>query len=267
MSTVIWKHPIVENFVATALEFFRQHDPLGWHQNHRWALMGDRFLALHFDYPAYYQQNFHSIQGGYLNPEAALSYDFVSQCLLLPHEKFVRSQMIQAVQGKPCRILDLGCGTGSSTLLLKQSFPEAEVTGLDLSPYMLTIAEEKAQQNGVQIRFLQGNAEQTEWSAASFDLITASLLFHETPRSITQVILQEAYRLLAPGGEIVVLDGDQQKVCDTHWIHFLFEEPYLKQYGAGRMEDWMQAAGFRGGRSHPSGWFHQVSHGVKPPFV
>jgi len=59
------------------------------------------------------------------------------------------------------RILDLGCGTGSTTLL-KQAFPQAEVIGLDLSPYMLVRAEHKAKAAGLDIHWRHGNAEQTK---------------------------------------------------------------------------------------------------------
>ena len=38
---------------------------------------------------------------------------------------------------KPKKILDIGCSTGLSTLKLHDSFPEAEIIGMDLSPYML----------------------------------------------------------------------------------------------------------------------------------
>jgi ubiquinone/menaquinone biosynthesis C-methylase UbiE len=45
----------------------------------------------------------------------------------------VRQSLISEIRDRPQRILDLGCGTGSMTLLLKQAFSGAVVTGLDLS--------------------------------------------------------------------------------------------------------------------------------------
>jgi SAM-dependent methyltransferase len=73
---------------------------------------------------------------------------------LPPHETVVRQGLIDAVRVKPRRIIDLGCGTGSTTLMLKQAFPEAEVVGLDLSPYMLVVADMKAQKAGLKIQWL-----------------------------------------------------------------------------------------------------------------
>ncbi len=90
--------------------------------------------------PYYSSQNFHGVKRGYLNPSAAVSYDPITQYVLVPGETVVRQALIDAIQVQPRRILDLGCGTGSTTLMLKQAFPQAEVLGLDLSPYMLVRA-------------------------------------------------------------------------------------------------------------------------------
>lgn len=45
------------------------------------------------------------------------------------------------VAPQPKTIVDIGCSTGLSTLKLQSTFPEAEVLGLDLSPYMLAVAK------------------------------------------------------------------------------------------------------------------------------
>jgi len=47
------------------------------------------------------------------------------------------------------RVLDLGCGTGTLTILAKQAAPGADVTGLDGDPQVLQIAQNKAAKAGV----------------------------------------------------------------------------------------------------------------------
>lgn len=264
MSITVQKHPIVPKFFAPILQFIIEQDPLHWYKDRDWEKEGDRFRRPELRYPLYYKQpNFHGIPGGYLSVEAALSYDAISQWMFLPHEKVVRRSLINAVRCQPQRILDLGCGTGCTTLLLKRAFPEAEVIGIDLSPYMLVVAANKAQNAGLDVQFLQGNAEQTEFADRSFDLVTASFLLHETPTAVSKAILQESYRLLRMNGEVVVLDGNQQNLRHMNLNHPLFEEPYLVDYAAGSVDAWMGRVGFERVQTHNLWWIQQVSRGVK----
>ena len=70
-------------------------------------------------------------------------------CLLV--KTWVRESLVKAIQGTPRRILDLGCGTGTTTLMLKKRFSSAEVIGLDLSPHMLVVADHKAREANLDI--------------------------------------------------------------------------------------------------------------------
>jgi ubiquinone/menaquinone biosynthesis C-methylase UbiE len=168
-----------------------------------------------------------------------------------------------SVRSEPRRILDLGCGTGSTTVLLKQAFPYAVVTGLDLSPYMLAVAEDKAQRAHLNIEWEHGKAESTQFKSASFDLVTASLLFHETPPAVTQEILAECWRLLAPGGQILILDGNQSTLRSLDWLNNVFEEPYIQTYAAGNLDDWLGSAGFKDVRTKDVYRLNQLTHGMK----
>lgn len=230
-----------------------------------WEKEGDRFRRDNVVIPAYYSsQNFHGVERGYLNPSAAVTYDAVTQYLLPPNETWVRQALIDGVKVKPRRILDLGCGTGSTTLMLKQAFPEAEVIGLDLSPYMLLRSFHKAQNAGLNIEWRQGNAENTSLANASFDLVTASLLFHETPCSATQAIMHECFRLLVPGGQVLVLDGNQRTLRQLEWLNNIFEEPLIHEYAADSVDANMGAAGFAAVRTEDVWLTSQLTSGIKP---
>lgn len=230
-----------------------------------WQASSQRLSNPALVYPAYYkQQNFHGIEGGYLTVSAAVTYDPITQYVLPPSEGLIRQTLITAIKTQPRRILDLGCGTGSTTVLLKQAFPQAEVIGLDLSPYMLTAAEYKAEQASLDIHWKHAKAECTGFPDASFDLVTASLLFHETPPAIAQAILQECYRLLTVGGECLILDGNQRLLRQTPWLNNLFEEPYIQDYALGSVDAWMGAAGFGAVQTQDVGWFSQLTRGLKP---
>ncbi|MBW4626833.1 MAG: methyltransferase domain-containing protein [Brasilonema octagenarum HA4186-MV1] len=230
-----------------------------------WEKESSRFRRADVTVPAYYSsQNFHGIKDGYLKPGAAVSYDPITQYVLPPTETIVRQAIIDSIKVQPRRILDLGCGTGSTTLMLKQAFPQAEVIGLDLSPYMLVRASHKAEKTGLDINWRHGDAQKTGFPDASFDLVTASLLFHETPTTVAVAILQECFRLLVTGGQVLILDGNQNTLRQLDWLNNVFEEPYIREYAAGSVDAWMGEAGFQAVQTQDVWWINQVTSGVKP---
>jgi ubiquinone/menaquinone biosynthesis C-methylase UbiE len=257
----IWEQflkPIFE-LVIDREELKQLHEQIDWEKG------SDRFKSPNLIYPNYYVNcNFHGIDKGYLNPEAAVTYDPVTQYALPPNETWIREGLIEAIGGQPRRILDLGCGTGSTTLILKQKFPDAEVIGLDLSPYMLVMADYKATKENIDIKWIHAKAEATGFPDAQFDLVTASLLFHETPVLVSEAILKECFRLLVPGGQAIVLDGNQKTIRHTEWLTKIFEEPYIDRYASGSVDAWMGAAGFFEVKTEELWMINQVTRGLKP---
>ncbi len=262
----VGKDTIFERFLSPLMRLAIDQEALKrLYEGIDWETAGDRYRQPDLVYPEYYSsQNFHGVKGGYLNPGAAVSYDPITQYVLPPHETVVRQGLIDAVRVKPRRIIDLGCGTGSTTLMLKQAFPEAEVVGLDLSPYMLVVADMKAQKAGLNIQWLHSKAESVAFPDASFDLVAASFLFHETPPAVSRAILRESFRLLKVGGQVAILDGNQKTLRQTEWLTDMFEEPYIKSYVAGSLDAWAGAAGFAAVQTHEHWWTNQVTQGVKP---
>ncbi|MGF1536277.1 MAG: class I SAM-dependent methyltransferase [Elainellaceae cyanobacterium] len=256
---------IFERFLAPVFGGLLDRDAMLRHRNAiDWETECDR-LSSGIAYPDYYlSQNFHGIANGYLTPDAAVTYDPITRYALPPNEDWVRQALVDRVVGRPNRILDLGCGTGSTTLHLKRAFPNAEVIGLDLSPHMLLVAQQKARQAQVAIEFRHGAAEATGYPDQGFDLVTASLLFHEMPPAIAQQVLKEGFRLLQPGGQILILDGCQATLRQTPWLTDIFEEPYIKDYAQGSTDAWIGAAGFDAVRTDEFWWVHQVTQGLKP---
>jgi predicted O-methyltransferase YrrM len=79
------------------------------------------------------------------------------------HDRMV--DMLREYNFKPKRILDVGCSTGLSTLKLHATFPDAELYGIDLSPYMLSVARYNLQSRPeqAQVRGLRRREEGRGW--------------------------------------------------------------------------------------------------------
>jgi SAM-dependent methyltransferase len=117
-------------------------------------------------------------------------------------ERLVQQAAITAGQ----RVLDLGAGTGTLTLLVKRRCPEAEVVGLDGDERILAIAREKAAKADLNVTFDHGLSYDLPYADASFDRVLSSLLFHHLTRDQKERTLQEALCVLRPGGELHVAD-------------------------------------------------------------
>ena len=257
---------LFEQFLAPVFEHLIDRDAILRLRNSiDWESAVAAFTNPQVTYPDYYKNSdFHGIRNGYLTVDAAITYDPITQYVLPPGETWVRESLVNAIRGLPQNILDLGCGTGTTTGMLKRQFPSARVMGLDLSPQMLVVADYKAQTASLDVTFCHGNAMATGLAAASFDMVCATLLFHETPPAVAKAILREGFRLLRPGGQIVILDGNQKTLRTVDWLNTIFEEPFIRDYGQGNVDAWLGFAGFEAVRTEDVFWLHQLSSARKP---
>jgi S-adenosylmethionine-diacylgycerolhomoserine-N-methlytransferase len=110
-----------------------------------------------------------------------------------------------AAVARPARILEAGCGTGKNVVNLCRLFPQAEVTGVDLSETMLAVARRKAAPLGSRVRLLHGAYGPAFQNDHSFDLILFSYALSMFNPGFAEAIAA-AHRDLAPGGHIAVVD-------------------------------------------------------------
>jgi ubiquinone/menaquinone biosynthesis C-methylase UbiE len=147
------------------------------------------------------------------------------------------------------RIVDLGCGFGKSTWLLKKAHPESEVIGIDLSAPCLRLAVQRANAQRLAIRFRQADAASTGLEAESSQLVTATMLIHELPLDALTAVLKEAARLLEPGGLLRILDfqftGDPIRDLAMREHGARNNEPFMPPMMAADTAAMAEAAGFR----------------------
>lgn len=116
--------------------------------------------------------------------------------------KLIARAEIQAGQ----QVLDLGCGTGTLTILIKQTHPDAEVVGFDADPQILEIARAKANHEKVKIVFDQGMAYHLPYPDESFDRVLSSLVIHHLTDEDKRRTIKQVHRVLRAGGEFHVFD-------------------------------------------------------------
>lgn len=115
----------------------------------------------------------------------------------------LRALGLDALQTKleaESKVLDLCCGSGEAAApWLDAGF---QVTGLDVSPLALELAEKR--HPGMQR--VEGLAEDPPLENGSFDAIQLSVALHEFPRPAREQVLQSCLRILKPGGWLVLVD-------------------------------------------------------------
>ena len=121
-------------------------------------------------------------------------------------ERFKRRLVAQVDPQPGQRILDLGCGTGTLTILLKQACPAADVVGLDADPAVLALARKKASRAGVTLEFKEGSATEPPFSPGSFDRVVSSLVLHHLNGEDKARALSRSLALLREGGEVHLAD-------------------------------------------------------------
>ncbi|HEX7556025.1 MAG TPA: class I SAM-dependent methyltransferase [Leptolinea sp.] len=100
-------------------------------------------------------------------------------------------------------ILDMGCGTGSLSVVLARL--GHEVTGVDLSPTMISLAQAKALRHGYQIEFQVMDAAFPQLALKQFDVIVCRHLLWALPKP--KQVLQRWIEYLKPNGRLLLIEG------------------------------------------------------------
>ncbi|MEV6305657.1 class I SAM-dependent methyltransferase [Actinoplanes sp. NPDC051861] len=132
---------------------------------------------------------------------ASASYDRRATRLLNGLYRRVASE-VAAAAPPGAAVLDIGTGPGRLPLHLARLRPDLALTGADLSPDMVAIAERAA--GSARIAFRVADVADLPWPDASTDLIVSTLSAHEWPEP--ERAAAELIRVLRPGGRLMIYD-------------------------------------------------------------
>jgi ubiquinone/menaquinone biosynthesis C-methylase UbiE len=139
-------------------------------------------------------------------------------------------------------VLEIALGTGRN---LDHHRNDVQLTGIELSPEMLAIAERRAEELGRKIDLRIGDAQDLDFPDASFDSVVCTLALCTIPDD--RAAVAEVYRVLRPGGRFLLLEHVRSPATPVRFIQPVLE-PLTIRFEADHLTreplDHLAAVGF-----------------------
>ncbi len=205
--------------------------------------------------PHWIEKPVHFLPGGFANPKVPRIVYVARNQYYFCQEPNIK-KWLWKVHGtlSPQRILDLGCGTGTTTFVYGELFPDAEVIGIDLSAPLIRFCRAWKERRGASnVSFYQENAEATHWPDESFDIVHFTYVLHEMPQENARQVLGEMERLLKPGGTFSAMEvmyDDTPAEREARVKRSPAAEPFLGEYMKLNLPVAIDEAGFKDIKRH-----------------
>ena len=132
---------------------------------------------------------------------------------------------------KPLSILELGCGTGNLSVYLRDVFPQAHLTLVDLSHDMLQQASQKLGGGSDSLRLVEGGFMAIEFQEAEFDMVVSSMALHHLLDEEKPAMYARIYRWLKPNGVFRCADETKALPEAAHMLNMQRWEAWVRENG------------------------------------
>lgn len=181
---------------------------------------------------------------------AAPVYDICEPVFMMGRQAAYNRQIIALLSlQKQHRVLDIGCGTGALTRAIGERLEAAAggmAIGIDAAAAMIRVAGKKRE--SATCRFEVAAAESLPYDTASFDKVVSSLFFHHVDCDLKERALLEAFRVLRPGGLLIVADMHTPTTLIgkiiSYGARWFLMQPEIGENISGMLPVLMHRAGF-----------------------
>lgn len=155
-------------------------------------------------------------------------YDCCEILFFCQKRKSPRQAMISYLPDEPLHILEVCTGTAINSIIIAEHKPNAAIVGIDISKEMLSVARKKIERRKLNsIQLLEMDAARLEFVADVFDVVIISLVLHEMGKPLAKKVMDEAKRVLKPGGKVLVVEWEQPQ---TFFQKMMFRIIKLLEY-------------------------------------
>lgn len=181
---------------------------------------------------------------------AAGLYDTVEPLVMLGKQTEINDFLVSLLDLKSSHaVLDIGCGTGILTRVIADQLNATNggaVTGIDAAGKMIAAAKER--RGSTTCRFEVAAAENLPFADVSFDAVISSLFFHHVPLDLKKAAFAEAFRVIKPGGRLIVSDMHTPTnlfgALISHVSRWILFQPEIGENIKGVLPEIMVEAGF-----------------------
>lgn len=153
----------------------------------------------------------------------APDYDKLNHILSLNIDKNWRKKAVRelADEARPLNVLDVACGTGDFTIEIARKVPHGStVVGVDISDGMIAVGLEKLAKLGIDAALEVADCEALPYEDNTFDRISVG--FGVRNFEHLELGLSEMYRVLTPGGKLVILELSVPSNAFIRWCYKLY---------------------------------------------